>query len=159
MSKYFTVDKFTKDFCNGLRDLRLMHLNIRSLCPKIDIFKTLLASFCVDFNIICLSETWLTADTVDGVEFANFNHFYNNRIDGRRGGGVSVLVSRSVNCTILDEFSISLHCVECIFIKCSIGGKSLIVGIIYRPPNGDVTEFFTVLNNIMSRLEQIHCDI
>ena len=70
-----------------------------------------------------------------------------------------MLVSRSVNCTILDEFSISLHCVECIFIKCSIGCKSLIVGVIYRPPNGDVTEFFTELNNIMSRLEQVHCDI
>ena len=25
MSKYFTVDEITKDFCNGLRDLRLMH--------------------------------------------------------------------------------------------------------------------------------------
>jgi len=152
-SDYFSVDEFSERFVNSAQHLKLMHMNARSLFPKIDEFKVILASLQVDFNIICFSETWLTIDNVEFVEFPNFRHYYSVRGDGRRGGGVSIFVGSSIKCCALTD--LFFHSFECVFVKCTVKNKSCIIGVIYRPPNSNIGEFFGELNILIGRLDKI----
>ena len=61
-TKYFYVNEiniFLNDFTQH-GNLSLLHLNIRSLRSNLDDFHTLLQESKQSFNVICLTEIWLT---------------------------------------------------------------------------------------------------
>lgn len=70
---------------NCAKGLHVIHLNIRSLPPKIDLLRTWLI-----YNkphVITLSETWLNSNIPDDVvTHDNYVLFRNDR--GSRGGGL-----------------------------------------------------------------------
>ena len=69
--------------------INIGHLNVRSLSSKLDEVLMLLRDQKLD--ILCLSETWLTAQVLD--KFLSFPGYKIIRRDreGRRGGGVAIL--------------------------------------------------------------------
>nr|CAI5842932.1 unnamed protein product [Callosobruchus analis] len=61
------------------------------------------------YDIIALSETWLTSNVDDAeVHIANYNFVRKDRVDGDRGGGVGVYIKNSIRCEG-DNCTIVLH--------------------------------------------------
>ena len=70
-------------------NLSIIHLNIRSISSNIDEFIAYLATIEVDFDVICLSETWLNSDKPYDCYFPGYKSFHSMR-SNRRGGGVAI---------------------------------------------------------------------
>ena len=97
-------------------------------------------------TIYGFTETWLSAYDIDG-----YAHVGQPRV-GKRGGGVSLFIINNLAYSELSNLSETTEDIECLFIKLNHGGKNIIVGVVYRPPNSNVESFNVV---ILSKLESI----
>jgi len=150
-SAYYDVHRFVSDIEKNDRDVAVIHLNVRSLYGKVEDIEMLFEHLNCRFDMICLTETWLTHSTSNLVYFRGYNMF-NVMRDNRRGGGVSVLVSNKFNSSILNNYSRCEAQIECIFVKCSYRSKSIIVGSVYRPPGADTRPFLEAVETLLSQL-------
>ena len=58
-SQYYTSDSFNQNFQdNSFNDFKIIHLNIHSIAAHGDEFYSFLTNLNVNFDVICLSETW-----------------------------------------------------------------------------------------------------
>jgi len=103
----------------------------------------------VNYDIICLSETWLNYKVLDAeLGFTNFNFYRADRnlnygMSG--GGGVLIAVNNKIICHLLNiPVSVGF---EQIFLKLTISNIKIILGCIYLPPNATVEMYSN------------HCDV
>ena len=148
-SAYYSLSEFNKSFADNNRDLKLMHLNIRSLYPKMEEVSCFLEAVGFEFDLICFSETWLNDMLIGLVDLSGYIPYHVTRNDERRGGGVSVFVKNNYDCTLIDEFCYCNDSMECLFVNVARYDKTFIVGVIYRPPNCDVSSFLNMLESVL----------
>ena len=98
----------TLDSLGGYRGLNIVHLNIRSLWNKIDIFKSTFNNSNV--QILGLSETWLTSAIPNSlVDLPGYTLLRNDRNFGnggstqvRKGGGVCLYIQDNINAVVTE---------------------------------------------------------
>ncbi len=73
----------------------MLHLNIRSISNKFDSFKQLIDTLNLHFQIIGLTETWLTDNNVDCFALDEYEYLSSNRKQ-KRGGGVGLYLSKQL---------------------------------------------------------------
>ena len=131
------------------RGIHAIHINIRSLCPKLDQLKAWLSYN--NPNIITLSETWLgNEDSDSSVKLDNFTLYRSDR--GSRGGGVATYVSSNLKSQIIVP-SVKPLLFEGLFIRLNFhANKQLIIGNIYLPPSSPLSES---VKNIISTLSSL----
>ena len=61
-SNYYDADKFNAGCGAGEGDFMLMHWNARSLFPKVEELTTLLSSLYSRFDVVCISESWISSE-------------------------------------------------------------------------------------------------
>lgn len=84
---YYSVSTFNKKFPSG-NSLSLLHINCRSIRNKQDEVNTLLQMLSVKFDLILLTETWLTVNDLPHLlPGYQFEHLFR---ENKRGGGVAV---------------------------------------------------------------------
>ena len=138
------------------KGLYIMHLNIRSLLPKIDQLRAWLAYN--NPNIITLSKTWLTSNISDAdISIDNYKLFRSDR--STRGGGVATYVLSNLNSQLMVPNEIPVH-FEGLFIKITLHeNKQLIIGNIYRPPNSpkldSIKHIISTASSLVSNKEMI----
>ena len=134
--------------------LSLLHLNVRSLPQNNDALTMFLQNLTVKFDVIALTETWLSNETCDLSFLSSDYEHYKRYRENRRGGGVSLFVHRSLSCNLLPDISTMNDSMECIFVElnaCSPRNKPIVIGAMYRPPNTNISSFVTDhLNPILS---------
>lgn len=114
-----------------INELSLLFTNIQSILPKRDDLCSAIDAS--DADIICLTETWLSAK-IDSCElFDCKKHFNIYRCDrgARCGGGVLIAVSDTV-------LSFPIHitnALELVLVEIQTCSKKLILGVCYRPPS------------------------
>lgn len=83
--------------------LKIVHLNVRSLLPKMDMIKIWVQS--TDADIVLISETWLSKYISDEhVSMAGYNIYRTDRL--KKGGGVAAYVKSKFDATIVLSESI-----------------------------------------------------
>ena len=145
-----TFDSQLIDITNSA--FNVSHVNIRSLNKNIDELRLLFEhSIQSKFHIIGVSEVWnVTNPGILGIK--GYTLELNCRDAGMRGGGVGAYIHSSMKYKVLNGHV--LHA-ESIWIEIEIDKKALIIGVIYRKPNTDVTEF---QNSLTSTLETMKVD-
>ena len=95
--------------------ISLMHLNIQSIKPKIDIIQGTLC----DFDLLCFTESWLDQNTLNTEVFLEgfTPPFRNDRLD-RGGGGVIVYCNDSLYCKRRND--LEPKDLECVWIETTI---------------------------------------
>ena len=140
IEQYYSSDRFNSVFSSGsMNDLSIIHLNIRSLGANGDILNAYLSLLKLNFDIVCLTETWVSDSEILDV-FQNYNGFHSIR-QNRRGGGSSIFVHKRFKCSLMSDLTVNFSFIESVFVKISKTGKNLIVGSCYRPPNTDFSLF------------------
>ena len=89
--EYYDVNQFKANFASRTDNLIIVNQNIRSYNKKSD--ELILFLNCLDANVdvLILTETWFSADTVQCLDgFQGHHCFRNDRI----GGGVSIYVNK-----------------------------------------------------------------
>lgn len=131
-----------------IKGLKVIHVNIRSLEPKMVLLKPWVALY--KPNIITISETWLSSDIPDSrVNIANYVLYRSDRCS-RSGGGVAIYVSNDLVSELITPTVSPLH-FEGIFVKIHFHeNKYLTIGSIYRPPSSPVESFNCMISTINS---------
>ena len=78
--------------------LKFVHLNVRSLVPKMDMVRIWVKS--TNADILIISETWLTKSITDeSINIAGYNVFRTDR--PKKGGGVAIFVKSRFRASIV----------------------------------------------------------
>ena len=111
------------------------------------------------FAFIGLTETWLDEDKQDCFDRENYTSINKSR-EGRKGGGVSQQISQTIPYIKGNDLAHFDSEMECIFIEIDKGvyntNSNIIIGVIYRMPNGCVEVFTDRLTVIMNVIEKEH---
>lgn len=121
--------------------LSLLHVNARSVCNKKDELMLFFQSFKFKFDIIMLTETWLTND--QAYVLPDYREVCLNR-SNKRGGGVAILMLNDSAYDIITEYSCVCEDFE---VLCARSANSLFV-VMYRPPSGSTRAFFTYIEKL-----------
>lgn len=126
------------DFCMA-KGLHIMHLNVRSLLPKLDEIRMMVCNRQV--SVMCFTETWLDESVSDTeIEIENFVVLRNDR--NRNGGGVCVYIKADICFNHRTEMMHDL--IEAVWVDIRLTkSKPLLIGAVYRPPSQN--NFFQLL--------------
>ena len=113
--------------------LSIVHLNIQSLYPKLDILETEMQYY----DIVVFTETWLTPNRKnDEIMIPNFDIPYRKDRNDRVGGGVAIYIKSGISfhkaCNLIDNE------VEGLCVEVNVRNHKFLLCGIYRPPNSGV---------------------
>ena len=146
----------------------MLHLNIRSLWPKIDLLRQYIYEN-KNINVFTISESWLTPDITDNLLNIDDHTLY--RLDRswgdtphttKKGGGVCMYVRNDLDASylLLKESNISTQHGEIQWLSIQNDYcKNIIIANCYRPPSGKVENFVNLLERNLLTLDKQKNDI
>ena len=157
---YYLETKFDDEISkpNGTKDvLSLCHVNIRSARKNLGDFENYLNMLNHDVTVIGLSETWLNDNDSDLYGLCGYKIIGHHRVN-RAGGGVAVCVQDHVCFKERPDLSYFSEDCESVFIEVEKGhqqqSSNVIIGVIYRPPNHDISSFNDKMNSIVNVVQR-----
>ena len=123
--------------------LSVVHYNVQSLVPKLDLLTTELS----EFDILAFTETWLNP-SVPTNDLTIDSYRIPERKDrpGDSHGGVILYVKNNIHYTRRQD--LELRGVESIWIELTLKHKHILFGVFYRPPNSEAVIFSAIEDSI-----------
>ena len=157
------LDMYELNEIDAAKGLHIAHLNTRSLMNKWEVFK----SYFMDKNlhVLGLSETWLNNKLPNNLFTLteSFTLIRNDREwndngshEPKRGGGIALYIKSCLNFSDTDfiEWNTSNVDIESQWVTIKFpNSKTILIGNVYRPPQGNVDKFIQVLDNYFSELD------
>ena len=151
------------DEIKSSKGMHMAHLNIRSLSNKWENFKLHFSD--ENLHVLGVSETWLN-DSLPNELFELSKNYILCRLDRswkdigtaniKKGGGVGLYIDSNLNSSDKDfnRFYCSNEHVECQWVSIKQNhSKLMLIGNLYRPPQGDVDNFIQYLENVFDDIE------
>ena len=107
------------------------------------------------FSVIGFTETWLKPNNIETFAITGYNHVGLTRQNGK-GGSASLFISDDIVFSELQELSMEQDHIQCIFI---VRGQTYFIGLVYRPPNSNITEFRNAMHSIIDKIASKRCYI
>ena len=131
----------------GYGHLKIAHVNACSLFPKIDLVDLELS----DHDIVLVSETHLDNSIVNNDIILKGFQDPLRKDRNRQGGGVAINVKSNVYCQVKTEFN--TDDLEILWAEVHTGNSKAMVGVIYRPPQTEISFYQKFEHNIQSVLD------
>ena len=110
--------------------LNIVHVNIQSLLPKLDILETEMQYY----DIVVLTETWLSQNTTNyDVSIPNFDPPYRKDREDRLGGGVAIYIKSGI--ALHKQMNLIDGDIEALCVEMIVRGHKFLLAGFYRPPN------------------------
>ena len=150
---------------SNTRGLHIAHLNVRSIVNKWDNIK---ANFLDSgIHILSFSETWLHALLPDnqfclGNQYTllrndrKWNDLNDASIPPEKGGGLCMFISNKLifSDNAYSEFNVSTIDLEAQWVSIAQKpNKTILIGNLYRPPQGNAQNCINILENILSNID------
>ena len=146
------IDTFNKE-CFPNDSLKFQFLNIDGNASNFDTFTATLSAISHEFSIIGITETNIASSQKDSYKLAGFNSIYEDSVAGKKkGSGVALYIRDSMNFSKLSEYSHSSKDIESLFITLRKEDYTSTVGIVYRPPSGDISTFIKYMSEALKSL-------
>ena len=134
--------------------LAMMCHNIRSARgPALELLEAELRRWKVSWDLIGLTETWLDADSEKLMRIAGFTQVCASR-KVKSGGGVALLVREGLIFRERPDLGVFIEgFIETVFVEIVRGGnlKNEIIGVVYRPPGGDLAIVNEELGRVLTK--------
>ena len=147
-----------------LSGFTILHLNVRSLVPKVNQLRIDLPYSGID--IFSLSETWLNSQienkliSITGYNFIGLNREI-TRPDGivKQGGGVGIYYKEDIHVDAnqfrgLNKSDKDIE-IQWVVVK-RPNTRSILLGNTYRPPDGNVNNAFKIINDALMGVKELH---
>ena len=123
----------------------IVHYNIQSLVGKLDQIQIELSHF----DVIALSETWLSENvSTEEILFQNYQRpFRKDRVENSYGG-VIIYVKENIPCK--RRLDLEIDGLECIWLEIKLKNKTILLSLVYRPPNSPAQTLADIENSKMS---------
>ena len=142
------------------KGLKVVHMNIRSIHPKIDQLRATLTSSTID--IISISETWLHPNLpmsmvdIPGYKAVRLDRKTSPTHKRKKGGGLLIYVTNKLAAGLvqLENLNTLNGDLESQWIEIERDhAKNIVKGNIYRPPAGQLTNALALLNKNIGTLD------
>ena len=142
-TKYYSGHVFNTSRKPLTPGISFIHLNARSLSSNFREIDDYLSSLNYQFDIIAISETWVSEPEHNKFNINGYDVYHTNR-KNKRGGGVALYVKQELACKFLSCKSLVVDDLfECCTLEILISGhRNIIVSCIYRCP-GSNTDIFS----------------
>ena len=149
--EYYTDDEFNASF-GSTAGLSIIHLNSQSMYTHFDQIRECLGKFKKPFNIVAVSESWITNEKGANFNLSGYDFICVNRED-KRSGGVALYVDQNLNYKIIDSMSTSItDLLECITIEIDMGKKqNITVSCVYRAHDSCIETFKNVFEALFTK--------
>ena len=151
ISKYYDLETFkTLTSSYTTPNLKLLHLNARSLPRNFEHITSFLKYLTNSPDIIAITETWLTKFNKDLFQLEGY-HAYHLVRHTNPHGGVSLFVSKSIQTETIDSLTLVNELIEINTIKIKVSNTSYVISAIYRPNSKHqaVDEFTSFLSDLL----------
>ena len=135
-----------KDLINFGNNFNVGHINARSLNKNIVELKEVIKN--TNFDVISISETWLTRNTPkDRFQIEGFNIIRNDR-KNKRGGGVCLYVKEQY---VYKKITLpnATDMPEMLWVEISVGHIKVAIGTLYKPPKIPCTAFVQAYDSLV----------
>jgi exonuclease III len=112
----------------------------------------MLSTLNATFDVISLSETWLTEDNKTIYQLLGYKHEFSIHTS-RTGGGVSILLREPHEYKTHPDLSKSDEICESLFLEITNLPVRVIIAAIYRPPGTDLNAFNQYLSSALTTLK------
>ena len=119
------------------------YLNIRSIVNKLSLFQSYIYSS--DFDVICLTETWLSESVFDQeILPTNYNIYRKDRPS--RGGGVLIAIKSTIPASVVcsDPFN---NAIEILTVRLNLS-KPVTLSCVYVPPSPSDSYMYDLISNL-----------
>ena len=122
-SLFYTEEQFKHNFVvstEGLTNFSIIHFNCRSLASNFSKLKNSIKALGLQFDVIALSETWLSNDDSDNFNINGYTTFPCSRVN-KKGGGVALYITDSLQHKyLLDKSKCIDNCAEVVSVKITL---------------------------------------
>lgn len=152
---YYTDDQYNLKIKPD-QGMSIIHFNSRSLYANHQNIKEYLEQFQKPFNIIAISETWLSSEKGVDFELNGYELNYINRI-GKRGGGVALYIKNSLKYKVVECMSTTIdNLMDCITVEiCMEKQKNVIVSCVYRAPDSSIEAFKDSMEVLFAKTQKV----
>ena len=152
-SNYYTSNEWKLNSNkNNLFNFNIININIRSLKKNCDKLIMFLNTFDDHFDIVSITETWLSDNNIFIFNIPGYNHICSNR-KHKNGGGVLIYTREHYQFNILSTISNNYYdniSIEIIFEK----SKNIIFSTIYFPPTLEKIAHSTFIDFLINNFQQ-----
>ena len=120
----------------------VVHYNVQSLSNKVDLIQSELSNF----DIICLTETWLDQRTIDDDLALNGFNLHRRDRPGDHHGGICVYVNQNIFSRRRND--LELPNIENVWIEVLLHNCKMLIGTFYRPPNSSPVVLSSIEDSI-----------
>ena len=153
---YDTISKFNVDHGSCLPqspDFSLFFNNIDGNFTNFDSLLVGLNKFSRSFSAIAICETNIDSNQKGLYEIKGFESFYQSKIEGKgKGSGLGLYIDEKYTCEGLPDLCICTTSIETLFLKITNTREEIVVGVVYRPPSGNVNLFLMEMERVLQSL-------
>ena len=120
----------------------VVHYNVQSLSNKVDLIQSELSNF----DIICLTETWLDQRTIDDDLALNGFNLHRRDRPGDHHGGICVYVNQNIFSRRRND--LELPNIENVWIEVLLHNCKMLIGTFYRLPNSSPVVLSSIEDSI-----------
>lgn len=135
---------------SGINDVKIFHMNVRSILKNFDTLLAYLSTFSFNFDILILSEAWLREVDLNQFTFNDYNVFGTKNNFNQNSGLVFLSSSRIQTLSVTELLFSGATALQVVF-TCGSGDEFCLL-CIYRSPNENVDTFLTELRDNLSRI-------
>ena len=151
---YYSIKEFTECKFNTRKTFSIMHLNIHSIQLHIDELRYFLNMLEHTFDIVTISGSKLKSEPSVNIEIPGYKTPISTKTEAENGGTL-IYLAEGINYKPRKDLEIYRSKeLESTFIEI-INPKGSIIGVIYRHPNMDTTQFIdNKFNDLLVKLSQ-----
>ena len=134
--------------------------NIDGNATNFDNFMANLSLYNNKFSIIGIAETNIDSQHKNLYNLVQYNCEYHSKfLDKSKGSGIALYIHESLDYNRLEKFCQCTTNLECLFVEITNTEQPLTVGVVYRPPSGDLSNFYNEIETLMSKLPNTNVKI
>ena len=165
--KLYTTPELTKLLCKpSSNHLSSYFQNIDGNASNFDQFLLHLAAINQKLSFIGLAETNTDITNQELYQIDGYTSFYQSRLFLKdrnqykgKGSGICLYINNLYNFNHDEKLSICTENIEALFVTITNLPEPVTVGVIYRPPSGDLKEFNVQYSKILSEIKGKKCYI
>ena len=139
--------------------MSMLFHNIRSARgPGLEMLEVEMRRWGVKWDIVGLAETWLDSESERRITVKGFKVLCASR-KLKSGGGVALLLREGIVYRERADLSTFVEGeTESLFVEIIRGGgqRNVVIGVVYRPPSGDLTRFNESMASILSKVGNVN---
>ena len=127
--------------------------NIDGNASNFDSFLSEISQYNHQFSIIAIAETNIDEENGDLYKICNYSSEYNSKFPNKKkGSGLGMYIHENFQCNRIEKLCQCSPNLESLFVQVTNTAEPLTVGVVYRPPNGNIKQFYLEIDSLLKSL-------